>query len=184
MKRIISTVSIPLIVAGCSSLPTSAPVPDNLKPGAGEAMLASWAARGVQIYECRAKSDSPSATEWAFVAPEAELLDSRGMVVGKHYAGPQWESLDGSKVAGQAKARAEAPLPGAIPWLLLSAKSVGPAGTLASVTSVQRIRTTGGIAPPASACTAQMLGQRARVAYTADYVFFTSRPGAYSLGRG
>jgi hypothetical protein len=180
MKRIISTF-IPLIVAGCSSLPPSAPVPDNLKPEAGEAMLATWAARGVQIYECRAKSDSPSATEWAFVAPEAELLDSRGVVVGKHYAGPQWESLDGSKVAGQAKARADSPLPGAIPWLLLSAKSVGPAGVLAGVTSVQRIRTTGGVAPPAGDCTAPSLGRRARVAYSADYVFFTSRPSAYSL---
>src|SRR5207245_8699331 len=96
------------------------------------------AARGVQIYECRVKKDSPQATEWAFVAPEAELWDAQGKRVGKHYAGPHWEHVDGSKVFGTVKARADAPMAGAIPWLLLKTKSVGPDGAYAKVTSIQR----------------------------------------------
>ena len=43
------------------------------------------------------------------------------------------------------KARADAPQASAIPWLLLSAKSVGGPGRFANVTSVQRIHTVGGL---------------------------------------
>ena len=181
MQRLIATVLLPLIVAGCNSLPPSATVPDNLKPDAGLVMLTTWAARGAQLYDCRATTDNPRATEWVFVAPEADLFDSRGVAAGKHYTGPHWEGLDGSKIVGEVKARAESPRPGAIQWLLMSAKSVGPAGALAGVTGVQRISTTGGVAPPAGDCTEQSLGQRARVPYSADYVFLTSKPSVYSL---
>jgi hypothetical protein len=47
---------------------------------------------------------NPRATDWAFVAPEAELFDAQRRPVGKHYAGPKWERADGSKVAGTVKA--------------------------------------------------------------------------------
>ena len=33
-------------------------------------------AKGVQIYECRAKKDASAGFEWVFVAPEAELFDA------------------------------------------------------------------------------------------------------------
>ena len=45
------------------------------------------AARGVQIYECRAKGEG---FEWTFVAPEAELLGAGGQRAGTHGAGPHW----------------------------------------------------------------------------------------------
>ena len=70
------------------------------------------------------------------------------------------------------KARADAPAPSAIPWLLLTAKSVGPEGTFSKVTSIQRVTTEGGIAP-AGGCAQP--GAQARVAYTADYYFWAPR---------
>ena len=79
---------------------------------------------------------------------------------------------DGSKIIGKLTSRADAPVPGAIPWLLLSTKSVGGRGEFSDVTSVQRIATHGGVAP-AGDC--PKTGTRARVEYTADYYFFTGR---------
>jgi len=172
MKRTVILSSLLLIAAACgTAVPTAQQVPDNLKPGDTEVILGSVGARGVQIYECRVKSGDSQATEWVFVAPEADLF-VHGKVVGKHYAGPHWESADGSKVAGVAKARADAPHDGTIPWLLLATKSVGPVGSFAKVTSIQRLNTEGGAAPDAAQCTAASVGQRARVSYTADYVMF------------
>jgi hypothetical protein len=167
---------LPALLAACASQPSAPPlaVPDNLRPAANETLHSVIGAKGVQIYECRTKKDQPSATEWAFVAPEAELYDAQGKLVGKHYGGPHWEASDGSKVVGAVKARADAPLAGAIPWLLLGAKSVGPAGTFSKITSIQRVSTVNGVAPSADSCTAATLGKQARVGYTADYRMFAA----------
>ena len=108
-----------------------------------------------------------------FVAPEADLYDERGNLIGRHYAGPTWQATgDGSKVVGTVKTRADAPESGAIPWLLLSTKSVGGSGYFSDVTSIQRVATHGGVAP-GSACPHD--GLVARVNYTADYHFFSAR---------
>jgi Protein of unknown function (DUF3455) len=149
-------------------------VPDKLRPGANEALALIVSAQGVQIYECRATKDQAGEYEWAFVAPEADLFDVRGTKAGRHYAGPRWESTDGSTIVGTVKERADAPEAGAIPWLLLTAKSVGPNGRFSSVTSVQRVNTTGGVAPK-SGCSRASAGTQARIDYTADYYFFTAR---------
>lgn len=177
MKRKCFFSAVLLISAACTSpTPNPAPaVPESLKPAATEQLLATVAARGVQIYECRAKKDDPRATQWAFVAPEADLFDAQGRLAGKHFAGPKWESLDGSKVAGTVKASAEAPRAGAIPWLLLTTRSEGADGAFAKTTSIQRINTIGGVAPAADGCSTATLGQGARVAYTADYLMFGSK---------
>jgi hypothetical protein len=160
MKRIILVSSI--LVLGCASV---AHVPDNLKPGANESLALVVPAKGVQIYECREG-------KWAFVAPEAELFDRSGRKIGRHYAGPQWEAADGSRVIGAVRQRADAPAAGNIPWLLLGAKSVGGEGAFSKVTSIQRVATVGGAAP-AGACAEA--GAQARVGYTADYYFFTAK---------
>jgi Protein of unknown function (DUF3455) len=163
MKR--TSIVLSILAAGCASSPSSVPVPDNLKPGANESLALVVAATGVQIYQCR---DS----KWAFVAPQAELWDARGRLIGTHYAGPHWESADGSRIVGAVKQRADAPQAGAIPWLLLGAKSVGAEGAFSKVTSVQRVATHGGVAP-AGGCS--QIGEEARVYYTADYYFFTAK---------
>jgi hypothetical protein len=160
-----------LLGAGCATQQTVA-VPDKLKPGAGESLAMIVPAKGVQIYECRAGKDG--GYEWAFVAPEADLFDTRGNRIGRHYAGPHWEAADGSKVLADLKERADAPQADAIPWLLLSAKSVGPAGSFSKVTSIQRVNTVGGVAPK-SGCSKAVAGTPARVNYTADYYFFAAK---------
>lgn len=152
---------IPAFVAACAG---TVQVPDKLKP-ANESLSMIVPAKGDQIYECRE-------AKWVFVAPEAELFDRAGKKIGRHYAGPHWESVDGSRIVGAVKERAEAPAAGAIPWLLLSARSVGPEGAFSKVTSIQRVATQGGVAPAGDCAQA---GAKARVPYTADYYFFTAR---------
>ena len=166
-----------LLVAACASpqAPTSmVTVPERLKPGANESLAMIVPAKGVQLYECRARTDQVGGYEWAFVAPEADLFDTRGTRTGRHYVGPHWESTDGSKIVGTVKERADAPAADAIPWLLLAAKSVGPEGSFSKVTSIQRVNTVGGVAPKAG-CSQATAGTPARVNYTADYYFFTAR---------
>jgi len=173
----LATFLLVLLVAACASPHPRTPtvkVPDALKPGANESLAMIVAAKGVQIYECRARRDSGGGYEWAFVAPEADLFDALGNRIGRHYAGPHWESTDGSKIVGTLKERADAPVPDAIPWLLLAAKSVGSEGSFSKVTSVQRVKTVGGVAPKAG-CSQAAVGTTARIDYTADYYFFTTK---------
>ena len=169
-----------LLAAGCASPQSpnfTVEVPDKLKPGANASLAMIVPAKGVQIYECRARKEG-GGYEWAFVAPEADLFDLGGNRIGRHYAGPHWESTDGSKIMGTVKERADAPVADDIPWLLLSAKSVGSEGTFSKVTSIQRVSTVGGVAPKAG-CSQAAAGTRARIDYTADYYFFTTKQSSF-----
>src|SRR5437868_3543849 len=97
--RSCSSCLLAILFAACagSSPPTVAtPVPVALNP-VGETLVGAVTARGVQIYQCRMRHDS-TAAEWAFVAPEADLFDERGLPAGRHYAGPRWDAGDGSKI--------------------------------------------------------------------------------------
>jgi hypothetical protein len=156
MKKIV------LLIALLAPVAASA---HDLKVDADESLAFVVPAKGVQIYECR---DS----QWTFVAPAADLFDTHGKKIGRHYAGPEWEAADGSRVVGKVKARADAPGEGAIPWLLLSTQPVGPKGAFSGVSSIRRVHTAGGVAPNAHCSTAEA-GQLVRVPYTADYYFFT-----------
>ena len=157
---------------GCAGGP-SAPsdVPAQLRPPAGQTVFLEALASGVQVYECTAKPDQPAAFEWVFRAPEATLVDRSGRPLGKHYAGPTWESVDGSTVVGEVKARDPGPGPSAIPWLLLASKSTTGAGIFSQTKSIQRVQTVGGVAPT-QPCTAANAKQVARVPYTALYYFY------------
>jgi hypothetical protein len=129
---------------------------------------------GVQIYVATPSPTNPAQLVWTFKAPEAVLFaaeddcDDEGEVVGIHYAGPTWESVSGSKVVGARLAGATVD-PAAIPWLLLQAVSTEGHGIFKRTTYIQRVNTTGGLAPAAVPTQA---GQEARVPYTADYYFF------------
>jgi hypothetical protein len=160
---------LPVLAAILAAGACTAPVAAVLDAGPEAVLARVVPARGVQIYECRDRKDA-QATEWVFVAPDAELLDTRGHVVGKHGAGPYWQSNDGSRITAKVKARADAPVAGAIPWLLLEATDAGIPGAFSGVTHIQRVETQGGIAP-ATAC---VRGEQARVPYTAEYRFFSN----------
>ena len=164
-----------LSVVACGSDETPLPlvdIPAKLQPTAGETLRIVAPAVGVRIYECRAKADR-TGYEWAFVAPEATLLDEGGRTVGRHYAGPHWEASDGSKVLGAVKERENAPSGNAIPWLWLTTKSVGHEGAFSKTTSILRVRTVGGVAP-ATGCAFETQGSIARVEYRADYYFYAA----------
>jgi hypothetical protein len=150
-------------------------VPDAIKVRPGERVLLRARASGVQIYVCGKSADGKP--EWTLKAPEAELLDEQGAVIGHHGAGPSWRHRDGSAVTGKATAHVDAPDRGSIPWLLVAATSHTGQGVLARVTSVQRINTKGGEPPAASSCSSSGTGRKvkeARVPYRADYYFYVA----------
>ena len=141
-----------------------------LRPAADEQPAFVLAAHGVQVYACKPKTNEGTAYAWTFVAPEATLTEG-GSTVGRHYAGPTWESsADRSSVTGVVRQRQDGGA-GNIPWLLLAATPGEGAGRFAGVTSIQRVATKGGV-EPAEACDASKSGQEARVPYTADYYFY------------
>ena len=107
----------------------------------GENAVATWHAEGAQVYECKAGSDGKLA--WAFREPIATLVLD-GKTVGRHYAGPTWEHMDGSAVVAKAAGNAPAPDGKSIPWLKLEVTASRGSGTLSGVTTVQRINTVGG----------------------------------------
>jgi hypothetical protein len=150
-------------------------VPDALKAPANQTLAVEAQATGVQIYECKPSKDDPAKYEWALKAPEADLFDAAGNKIAKHYAGPTWESLDGSKVVGEVKARDPGPDAGAIPWLLLGAKSTSGTGAFGQVTMIQRLGTQGGKAP-AEGCSQPQAGAETRVPYKATYLFYVAKP--------
>lgn len=156
--------------------PPAPTVPAALQAPAGERKVLEHHARGVQIYRCAvpAAGAAVTAPAWSFVAPRAELFANAGSnaVQGTHGAGPFWQGNDGSRIVGQVKARADAPQAGAIPWLLLATTSNGTPGTMAAVTSIQRITTVGGVAPNDGCASAGDVGKEAQVPYTATYVYF------------
>jgi hypothetical protein len=169
--------SLAAILAGgaASSVGTVPVVPDNLKVPAGQTLSLVSPATGVQIYECSVAKTDPAKFEWAFKAPEADLFGLSGRKTGKHYAGPTWESDDGSKVVGEVKARDDGPDTNAIPWLLLSAKTTSGTGVFGQTKSIQRLHTAGGKAP-AEPCDRPQSGKQARVAYRATYYFYIAKP--------
>ena len=102
-------------------------------------------------------------------APEAELRDDKGTVIGRHFAGPSWKHNDGSEIKGRAVARVDAPDADSIPWLLVTVTDRSGSGVLSRVTSIQRVNTVGGKSPKEDGL---VVGQVARVPYTADYFFY------------
>jgi hypothetical protein len=169
--------SLIAIVGGCAIADTATvrDVPEQLKVPVTQMRSHQVQAAGVQIYECEVRNGDPVGFEWVFKAPEADLFDSAGQKIGKHYAGPTWEASDGSKVVGEIKARDNGPDPNAIPWLLLTAKSTSGDGIFSRTRNIQRIHTTGGKAP-AEGCLQTAVGVEARVPYKAEYFFYVERP--------
>ena len=148
-------------------------VPDQIKAPASEELILQAHASGFQIYTCQAGADGRPA--WALKAPDAELRDSEGKVIGRHFAGPTWKHNDGSQVTGKAVARVESPDPDSIPWLLVTAVTHSGDGVFSRVTSIQRIHTQGGQAPPAAACDESHRNDEVKRPYRADYYFYAGK---------
>ena len=168
--------SFALILTGCASHKAIPPshVPPTLQVSAAVVLTRVLHGSGVQIYECRPSPQGTSQFAWSLQAPAADLADGSGKDVGRHYEGPTWEANDGSKVIGELVAHDPGPVPSAVPWLLLRAKSTAGKGMFAKVQFIQRLNTVGGL-PPQTGCDPTHVGQRTRVAYSADYYFYSAR---------
>jgi hypothetical protein len=147
-------------------------------------------AEGTQNYLCLPAAGGPA---WTLFGPQATLFDTADRQVVTHFLSPNpaeaglpratWlHSRDSSAVWARATAvvtDAAWVAPGAIPWLKLEVvgATTRPHGadTLASVRFIQRINTSGGLAP-ASGCGATTIGARALVPYTTEYVFYRALP--------
>jgi hypothetical protein len=154
--------------SGRGSSPSDGPgrtlnVPSKLKPPAGNVAAGTFSARGVQVYECTGGS-------WKFVEPVATLTGPGGRVEAIHYRGPSWQSTtDGSLVV--AKAVADHPVSGTIPWLLLEATDNRGDGLFGRVTYIQRLSTSGGAAPSGGCKDGETEG----VPYRAQYRVFVKK---------
>jgi hypothetical protein len=131
-------------------------------PPAGLRRIGSFrVVKGTQTYTCTGGVFTGASV------PEAKLAGPGGLI--HHFKGPSWQSeRDGSLVTAAKKGeRARA---GTIPELLLEVNShSGPAnGLLAKATHIQRLNTSGGVAP-AGACAD---GVTKAVRYGALYVFW------------
>ena len=129
-------------------------------------------ATGFQIYVCR--PDANGKPSWTLKAPEAELFDEQGKVIGKHFGGPTWQLNDGSQITGKMVAKVDAPDPGAIPWLLVTVTGHSGSGKLSGVTSIQRVNTVGGLAPTTE-CSESSGEVEFKSSYSADYYFYARR---------
>lgn len=164
-------------------------VPPALEVPAGHDAYLTLYAIGTQNYMCVATT---SGLAWRFIGPQATLfLTFRGVPrqqVSTHFlsadpsatARPTWQhSFDSSRVWGRAIASSTDPNyveAGAIPWLLVESTgtAVGPMGgsTLARTTFIQRVNTSGGVAPASGCSDAAHVGAQALVPYSTDYVFY------------
>ena len=133
-------------------------------------VIATLHAEGSQIYECKAdpgKSPAEARTlTWQFREPIAALFVD-GKSVGRHYAGPNWDHVDGSGVKAKLATSAPGATPGDIPWLDLDVVEHRGNGILSDAALVQRVNTKGGVAN--GSC--DRAGSFLSVPYSADYVF-------------
>jgi hypothetical protein len=147
---------------------------------------------GTQNYSCL-----PSGTGFKFVlfTPEATLFDHAGKQATTHYFSPNpfeggtiratWRnSRDTSTVWGAAGPNDSSSdpnfvAPGAIAWVRLTVAGAqeGPSGgdSLTETTFIQRLNTSGGLAPSTGCGSVADVGKQAFVPYTADYFFYTNR---------
>lgn len=147
-------------------------IPEALAVPPGHKLALAADASGFQIYVCAAGADASGtpAFAWTLKAPEAKLLDDQGRQIGTHFAGPTWKGLDGSTVVGT-RLQSHNPSPDSIPWLLLQAASTTGHGVMSKITYIQRLDTSGGLAP-ASGCDRDHLDRTRNVTYSAKYYFY------------
>lgn len=167
---------------------TPPPMPANLEAPAGNKAYLEGHAVGTQNYICL---PSGSGFAWTLFGPQATLFDDDKQIM-THFLSPNpdesgtlratWQhSQDTSAVWAMAIASSTDPnfvAPGAIPWLLLQVVGTqdGPAGgdKLTATTFIQRLNTSGGIAPSTGCSLPTEVGKKAFVPYSTDYLFYKS----------
>ena len=186
------TVSLPQPAYADPVTPPS--VPDKIKVEPGNTAFLVGHAVGTQNYICL-----PSGTGFKFVlfTPEATLFKDNDRQVTTHFFSPNpsknnaiqatWlHSRDSSAVWGELvdsinhTSNPDVVAPDAVAWLLLKKAGVeeGPTGgdTLTATTFIQRLNTSGGLAPSTGCGSLGDVGTLAFVPYKADYFFYKKDP--------
>ena len=163
-------------------------VPREIQVPAGNEAFLEGHAVGTQNYICL---PSDSGFKFVLFTPEATLFDDLDKQVITHFFSPNpfeqdtiratWQhSKDTSTVWGGKAIPSSDPkfvAKDAIPWLLLpmAGTAVGPTGgdTLTATTFIQRLNTSGGVAPSEQCSSVNDLGREVFTPYTADYFFYT-----------
>ena len=179
-----------LILGSATAQLEAQSVPPNLHPPAGHVAFLQSFAVGTQNYMCLLTDAGPA---WTFLGPQATLFNRLGGQIMTHFVSPNpheggaaratWQtSFDTSAVWASAIVSSSDPIfvdPNAIPWLLLQVvgRQAGPTAghSLARTTYVQRLNTSGGLAPATGCSASTDLGSRTFVNYRARYVFYTVR---------
>lgn len=177
IQRSLRLMLTPLAVCAAISAPlahAAMDLPDSIKVPDGHKIALETVGVGEITYECRAKADNPSATEWVFVGPKAVLNDRSGKQVGTYFGPPAtWQAQDGSKVTGTQLAVAPSGA-GNLPYQLVKANPAEGKGAMTGVAYIQRLALKGGVAP-AMACTEAHKGKQEQVKYQADYIFWAAK---------
>jgi Protein of unknown function (DUF3455) len=163
------------------------PLPPGLQVPEGNQAFLEGHAVGTQNYICLPAS---AGVAWTLFGPQATLFNDHDRQIITHFLSPNpdesgtaratWQhSWDTSSVWAMAIASSSDPdfvESGAIPWLLLQVvgTEAGPTdgARLTRTTFIQRLNTSGGIAPSTGCAQATDVSQRAFVPYTADYLFY------------
>src|SRR5262245_4837842 len=166
-------------------------VPADLNVNAGESGFLIAHAVGTQNYVCLPAAAGGYA--WVLFGPQATLFDEDGGQVITHFLSanpvenglprPTWQhSRDTSRVWAALAASSTDPAyveANAIPWFLLRTvgTQLGPefGGRLTRTTAIQRVNTSGGLAPATGCALSTDVGRKALVPYSADYVFYRMR---------
>jgi hypothetical protein len=165
LALVAAVITFPASIADAGPDTCDAGAPELAVPP-GHTLAFALDAEGEQIYAC-AGDPAPA---WTLQAPRATLLGRHGQPAGTHYAGPTWRAADGSSVVAT-KVAAATPDASAVPWLLLRATSHAEQGRMTRVSFVQRVETSGGLAP-GEGCSEASRGATVRVPYRARYCFY------------
>jgi len=151
------------------------PLPNlDLKDPAGQRVQFKFHTQpnSVQIYTCRPTNQGFA---WSGPDPDAILMNDQKTLTLHHYNGPTWEATDGSMVRSDGSlARHYLPKDkDAVHWLELPAKE--PTKKFGRVKFIDRIDTSGGLAPSDKPCDAPHAGDQERVSYSATYLFYVNK---------
>ncbi len=163
-------------------------VPSNIQAPPGAKAYLKAHAIGTQNYICL---PSGSGFAWTLFGPQATLYKDNGTQLITHFLSPNpdesgtlratWQHAKDTSSVWAAAIASSSDLafvePGAIPWLLLRVlgDQPGPTGgdQLSQTTFIQRLNTSGGVAPSTGCNQSAHVGARMFVPYAADYVFLT-----------
>ncbi|NRO95242.1 DUF3455 domain-containing protein [Paraburkholderia sp. NMBU_R16] len=161
-------------LAGCATRevpPANTTLPESLRTPPQEVLEDALTAVGETIYSCRRQAGRLA---WVDKGSEGTLVDAARRNVGTLVPGPRFVAYDGSYVSGRIAAQ-EIVATDALAWQLIVARRTSGAekgkGRFAKVTSIQQVRTRGGL-PPQPDCNQQGLSML--VPFSATYLVYRS----------